>query len=314
MHIPLSNITNVAKNVSKKPKPKNIRYYSEYIHSSINHFLQIEAKLCPNPDYLMLQNELSSTARSDLFDWIIGMHHNLDMTAECLFFTFNLIDRFLSCRAVSIDKLRLVGIGSFLIAAKYEEVSCPSIETLIDINNSSNRGSNDDVNNFNENKNCNNIAHNNHNISILHSKNTFTIDEIKKAETYILHVLDCHIEFPSPISFIKIALSEISSKSSSMLFKISNYLLERMFLDDSFLRFPGSVKAVSSCLIASKVLETVTYSMKSLVGSNFESVDSCVRLAERRFVNGRNFPRLTEKYLRSDVLCLVNAYFNKFKE
>ncbi|XVF53865.1 hypothetical protein PTKIN_Ptkin05aG0133600 [Pterospermum kingtungense] len=45
--------------------------------------------------------------------------------------TINLIDRFLECCNVILDKLQLVGMAAMLLACKHEEVSVPLVEDFV---------------------------------------------------------------------------------------------------------------------------------------------------------------------------------------
>ena len=59
------------------------------------------------------------------------VHDKFDLMKETLFLTVNLIDRFLSKKAVMRKKLQLVGLVALLLACKYEEVSVPVVEDLV---------------------------------------------------------------------------------------------------------------------------------------------------------------------------------------
>ena len=49
---------------------------------------------------------------------------------ESLYLTVNIVDRFLSVKAVPRKELQLVGMGSMLIACKYEEIWAPEVVSL----------------------------------------------------------------------------------------------------------------------------------------------------------------------------------------
>ena len=53
--------------------------------------------------------------------------------AETLYLTVNIIDRFLEKQNVQRKKLQLVGVTAMLLACKYEEVSVPVVEDLVQI-------------------------------------------------------------------------------------------------------------------------------------------------------------------------------------
>lgn len=64
--------------------------------------------------------------REMLIDWMCQAHLRYHMLPETLWIAVNLVDRFLSIRAVSLVKLQLVGITALFIAAKYEEILAPT--------------------------------------------------------------------------------------------------------------------------------------------------------------------------------------------
>src|SRR4051794_22875269 len=85
----------------------------------------------PNPDYMVDQKDLQWKMRGILVDWLIEVHHKFRLLPETLFLAINVVDRFLSLRVVSLQKLQLVGLTSLFVASKYEEVMAPSIQNFI---------------------------------------------------------------------------------------------------------------------------------------------------------------------------------------
>lgn len=85
----------------------------------------------PAANYMSGQNVLKWRMRVILVDWLVEVHAKFHMLPETLFLTVNLIDRMLSVRQVSVEKLQLVGIAAMFVAAKYEEVSPPSVNDFV---------------------------------------------------------------------------------------------------------------------------------------------------------------------------------------
>ena len=77
------------------------------------------------------QAELQWKMRCILMDWIVEVHSKFRLLPETLFIATNLIDRFLSARVISLVKFQLVGLTALFVAAKYEEVICPSISHFL---------------------------------------------------------------------------------------------------------------------------------------------------------------------------------------
>lgn len=69
------------------------------------------------------QLEINVRMRSILVDWLIEVHRRFELTPKALYLTINILDRYLSMENVSRRELQLVGIGSLLLACKYESYS-----------------------------------------------------------------------------------------------------------------------------------------------------------------------------------------------
>ena len=78
-------------------------------------------------DYMDSQPEMNEKMRTILVDWLIEVHHRFDLMPETLYLTINIIDRFLSVKAVPRRELQLVGVSALLIASKYEEIYAPEV-------------------------------------------------------------------------------------------------------------------------------------------------------------------------------------------
>ena len=85
----------------------------------------------PSANYMDLQQDIQWSMRSVLVDWVVQVHHRFQLLPETLFLSINYIDRFLSVKVVSVGKLQLVGATALFLAAKYEEVNCPSIQEIV---------------------------------------------------------------------------------------------------------------------------------------------------------------------------------------
>ena len=69
--------------------------------------------------------------RAILIDWIVEVNEKFKLSAQTLYQTVNLIDRYLSVLKVPRNKLQLLGVGSLMIACKYEEIYPPSFKDLV---------------------------------------------------------------------------------------------------------------------------------------------------------------------------------------
>lgn len=106
--------------------------------------------------------------RGVLVDWLIDIHSKFRLVPETLFLAQNLVDRFLTLRTISLNKLQLVGLTAMFIAAKYEEVLCPSVRNFLYL-----------------------------------AEGGYTDEEILKAERYMLKVLKFNLSYASPMNFLR---------------------------------------------------------------------------------------------------------------
>lgn len=76
---------------------------------------------------MVSQPEINEKMRAILIDWLIDVHQKFELSPETLYLTINIIDRFLSVKAVPRRELQLVGISATLMASKYEEIWPPEV-------------------------------------------------------------------------------------------------------------------------------------------------------------------------------------------
>jgi len=172
----------------------------------------------PNPKYMNYQKDLKPHMRGILGEWLIGIHKGMRMVPETLFIAMNLIDRFLSVRAISIEKVQLVGVVCFLIASKYEEICAPSIKMMLDF-----------------------------------SAKTSTAEEIKEAEKYVLKSVKYNLSYSSPITFLRrISKADGFDAQSRTLAK---YLVEIYCVEYRLIQYPPSCIAAAAMWLARLALD-----------------------------------------------------------
>ena len=172
----------------------------------------------PNASYMDHQAEIQWSMRSVLMDWLIQVHHRFALLPETLFLCVNYIDRFLSCKIVSLGKLQLVGATAIFIAAKYEEINCPSVQEIVYM-----------------------------------VDGGFTVDEILKAERYMLSMLQFELGWPGPMSFLRrISKADDYDLETRTLAK---YFLEITIMDERFVGSPPSYIAGGAHALARSMLQ-----------------------------------------------------------
>jgi G2/mitotic-specific cyclin 3/4 len=173
--------------------------------------------MLPNPHYMDVQTEIQWTMRSFLMDWLVQVHNRFCLLPETLFLTVNYIDRFLSNKVVSIGKLQLVGATAILLASKYEEINCPSLQEIIYM-----------------------------------VDGGYTTDEILKAERFMLTMLHFELGWPGPMSFLR----RVSKADDYDLDTrtVAKYFLELTIMDERFVASPPSFLAAAAHCLSRLVL------------------------------------------------------------
>ncbi|TGJ86021.1 hypothetical protein E0Z10_g2757 [Xylaria hypoxylon] len=190
----------------------DISMVAEYGDDIFNYMKEQELALLPNPHYMDDQGEIQWSMRSVLMDWVVQVHARFGLLPETLFLTVNYIDRFLSHKIVSLGKLQLVGATAIFIAAKYEEINCPSVQEIVYM-----------------------------------VDGGYTVEEILKAERFMLSMLDFELGWPGPMSFLRrISKADDYDLETRTLAK---YFLEVVIMDERFVASPPSyIAAGAHCL------------------------------------------------------------------
>ena len=77
------------------------------------------------------QSDINESMRAILVDWMVEVHLKFKLLSETLFLTVNIIDRYLSLKGISRQRLQLVGVAAMLISTKYEEIYPPTVKDFV---------------------------------------------------------------------------------------------------------------------------------------------------------------------------------------
>ncbi|OAL33737.1 hypothetical protein AYO20_06913 [Fonsecaea nubica] len=205
---------------------------AEYGEEIFDYMRQLEVKMLPNAHYMDNQHEIQWSMRSVLMDWLVQVHLRFNLLPETLFLTVNYIDRFLSCKVVSLGKLQLVGATAIFIAAKYEEINCPSVQEIVYM-----------------------------------VDGGYSVDEILKAERFMLTMLQFELGFPGPMSFLRrISKADDYDLETRTLAK---YFLEVTMMDERFIGSPPSFTAAASHCLARVMLRKGTWTAHHVYYSGY---------------------------------------------
>jgi cyclin B len=186
---------------------------AEYVNEIYEHLMMKEKKDKIPANFLEKQSDINEKMRAILVDWLVEVHRMFKLIPETLFLAVNIIDRYLSLKTVSRDRLQLVGITAMLIASKYEEIYAPESNDFVYI-----------------------------------SDGAFTKDQILSMEQQILNALNFNLLHPSPLHFLR-RFSKAAG-SDYTIHSLCKYLIELMLLDISYLKFNASEIAAGSVYLA----------------------------------------------------------------
>ncbi|KAL8715371.1 MAG: hypothetical protein Q9220_000704 [cf. Caloplaca sp. 1 TL-2023] len=205
---------------------------AEYGEEIFGYMRDLEVKMLPNAHYMDNQSEIQWSMRSVLMDWLVQVHHRFGLLPETLYLCVNYIDRFLSCKIVSLGKLQLVGATAIFVAAKYEEINCPSVQEIVYM-----------------------------------VDGGYSVDEILKAERFMLSMLQFELGWPGPMSFLRrISKADDYDLETRTLAK---YFLEITIMDERFIGSPPSFVAAGAHCLARMMLKKGGWSPAHTYYSNY---------------------------------------------
>ncbi|TXT07254.1 hypothetical protein VHUM_03424 [Vanrija humicola] len=191
---------------------------SEYVVDAFKYMMEIEKNTMAKPDYMDQQDELQWKMRAILIDWIIEVHSKFRLLPETLLIATNLIDRFLSVRLVSLVKFQLVGLTALFVAAKYEEVICPSITHFLHM-----------------------------------TDGGYEVEEILRAERYLLSTLEFDLSYPNPLHFLRRVSKadgyDVHART------IAKFFIEISCVEHRLLPYPPSMLAAAAMWLARLCLD-----------------------------------------------------------
>ncbi|XP_074306784.1 G2/mitotic-specific cyclin S13-7-like [Silene latifolia] len=181
-------------------------------------FYKLAENECRPHDYMASQPEINEKMRAILVDWLIEVHDRFNLFPETLYLTINLVDRFLSLKAVPRRELQLLGIGCMLISCKYEEIWAPEVNDFVGI-----------------------------------SEGAYSHEQILKMEKTILGKLEWYLTVPTPYVFLTryIKASIPDNEIQNMVY----FLAELALMNYNSISFCSSMIAASAVYVARLTLQ-----------------------------------------------------------
>lgn len=114
---------------------KEIFDYSDDSLRYVN-YLQYNSQYQSHFDFFnRFQEQIDNRMLQILFDWIIELHYKFKMRQETLHLTISLVNRILCEVKISKAQLQLLGVTTFFMASKIEEIYPPKIKELVYLTN-----------------------------------------------------------------------------------------------------------------------------------------------------------------------------------
>lgn len=262
----------------------------EYKDEILTYMRKMELQNRPKSNYMKKQQDINSSMRSILVDWLVEVSEEYKLNTETLYLAANYTDRFLSQMSVLRGKLQLVGTASMYIASKYEEISPPDVSEFVYI-----------------------------------TDDTYTKKQVLRMEHLLLKVLDFRMNTPTIncflmhyLRFMKFnsingSLNAQCQETQSKIESLSRYLAELTLIDaDTFLTYLPSQIASSAIYLAMYTLNKPwTKQIADQLGYNVDlnELKSCINAMYKCMQQAAHHPQqaIQEKYKQAkyDYVSLI---------
>eukprot|EP00741_Cyanophora_paradoxa_P004154 tig00000769_g4035.t1 len=189
---------------------------ADYVNDIFLYLKELEIKEAVPSNYMVAQSDINEKMRAILIDWLVEVHLKFKLVPETLYLTCNIIDRYLSQKSVTRQRLQLVGVTAMLIASKFEEIYAPEVRDFVYI-----------------------------------SDKAYTRDEILEMEGSILGTLNFNLSVPTALMFLPrfYKLANVLDMETQYLV---HYFLELTLQDYKFLKYIPSLIASSALYLGLK--------------------------------------------------------------
>lgn len=189
---------------------------------------------------LSIQGDINHKMRSVLIDWLIALHHYFPLSENTLFITVNIIDRYISKVPISRTKFQLLGVTSFFIASKYEDLYSPEPKCLAKM-----------------------------------TAGATNAEEIIKFELEVLEQLDFKVSAPNQYDLYQ--FMSLKFKFNRREFFIGLFLLETFLLDLNTTKYSPLVLCDAACYLVLKINRKKVDINSIIVGNDKKETKRCVK-------------------------------------
>ncbi|KAH9534307.1 hypothetical protein CY35_18G101000 [Sphagnum magellanicum] len=251
---------------------------STYATDIYEHLRMAEIKRRPAPNFMESQQDISTSMRGILVDWLVEVAEEYKLVPDTLYFTISYIDRYLSGNVVARQRLQLLGVSCMLIAAKYEEICAPQVEEFCYI-----------------------------------TDNTYRREEVLEMERLVLNHLKFELTTPTTKSFLRrfIRAAQTGYKVPTLNLEfLGNFLAELTLVVYSFLQYLPSLIAASAVFLAKLTLDPTVHpwdsTLQHYTGYKASELKECVTALHELQCNTKKctLPAIREKYCQHKFKCV----------
>ncbi|XP_014443405.1 cyclin N-terminal domain-containing protein 2, partial [Tupaia chinensis] len=177
-----------------------------------------EVMVCRALPRMALPHSVTPEMRAVVVDWLIQVHEFLGLAGDTLYLAVHLLDSYLCAGRVRLHRLQLLGVACLFVACKMEECVLPEPSSL-----------------------C------------LLSADSFSREELLRAERRILSRLDFRLHHPGPLLCLRLQAALAGSSPQVML--LATYFLELSLLEAEAAGWEPGRRAAAALSLAHHVLD-----------------------------------------------------------
>jgi len=257
---------------------------NDYREDILAYMRELEQDNRPKVNYMKKQQDISSSMRSILIDWLVEVSEEYKLNMETLYLAVNYTDRFLSQMSVLRGKLQLVGTAAMYIASKYEEITPPDISEFVYI-----------------------------------TDDTYTKKQVLRMEHLLLKILDFKMNSPTAnwflLYYLRFIKPLLGSSNNQRVEFLARYLAELSLIDgETFLTYLPSQIAASAVYLSLYTLgKPWTKQISEILGYNYDlnELKPCIIHLYKAMQQAPNHPQqaIQEKYKQAkyDYVSLIEA-------
>jgi len=170
-------------------------------------------------NYMRIQPSINPRMRMVLIDWMVEVQLKFRMTAETLYLAVNIVDKYLQRKAITREKLQLLGVTALHIASKFEEIYSIDIQDFVFI--------------------CDSAC---------------SAADIIAFENEVLHTIHWCLTTPYPLHFLR--RYSKAAGNDGLRHTMSKYLLELSLGYYNMLKYLPSTQAAAAVLLARHLIAT----------------------------------------------------------